>query len=118
MEYISVPMLLSRESSRNHLDASGRDHGCHEIRDDHCRHAEHLYSHRLGPRAGRDHGRHAENVNIHILHGLRGSCSRLPARNEFPSDGALPGARPPLIPLPFCDVALSSDLLPLDSRCV
>ena len=44
MEYLSVPMLLSRESSRNNLDASGRDHGCHEIRDDHCRHAEHLYN--------------------------------------------------------------------------
>ena len=112
MEYISVPMLLSRESSRNHLDASGRDHGCHEIRDDHCRHAEHLYTHRLGPRAGRDHGRHAENVNI--LHGLRGSCSRLPARNELPSDGALPGSRTPLNP----EVSLSSDILPLDSRCV
>ena len=114
MEYISVPMLLSRESSRNHLDASasGRDHGCHEIRDGHCPHAEHLFSHRLGPRAGRDHGRHAENVNI--LHGLRGSCSRLPARNELPSDGALPGSRTPLNP----EVSLSSDLLPLDSRCV
>ena len=114
MEYISVPMLLSRESSRNHLDASasGRDHGCHEIRDGHCPHAEHLFSHRLGPRAGRDHGRHAENVNI--LHGLRGSCSRLPARNELPSDGALPGSRTPLNP----EVSLSSDLLSLDSRCV
>ena len=112
MEYISVPMLLSRESSRNNLDASGRDHGCHEIRDGHCPHAEHLFSHRLGPRAGRDHGRHAENVNI--LHGLRGSCSRLPARNELPSDGALPGSRTPLNP----EVSLSSDILPVDSRCV
>ena len=114
MEYISVPMLLSRESSRNHLDASasGRDHGCHEIRDGHCPHAEHLFSHRLGPRAGRDHGRHAENVNI--LHGLRGSCSRLPARNELPSDGALPGSRTPLNP----EVSLTSDILPIDSRCV
>ena len=112
MEYISVPMLLSRESSRNHLDASasGRDHGCHEIRDGHCPHAEHLFSHRLGPRAGRDHGRHAENVNI--LHGLRGSCSRLPAR--IPSDGALPGSRTPLNP----EVSLTSDILPIDSRCV